>query len=815
MNRAVPVTVIAVAGVAAGAWFLVPRGPEAVLEEHWSMLDTYCTDCHNDIEYTADLSLEGRSPEEVAAEAAVWEKAIHKLDLGMMPPRDVARPEEELVEEFVTALETTLDAAAAENPYAGKPPVHRLNRAEYQNAIRDLLGVEADLASMLPSDGGDFGFDNIAEVLTTSPMLLERYLTVALRVADMAIGNPDAVVTTSTYNIPIDLTQDYHLPELPLGTRGGVKVLHHFPADAEYVFSGRLFRGVEEGLYGIEGHDIPHEFLVYVDGEVVFRTEVGGEEDHQLSLDEGINVAEEVIHERMTSPPVPVTAGPHEVVFTWKERPDSRPLTRQDAWEPAQRASLEIHNPSGMPRLEMGEIQGPHDATGVSETPSREKIFVCRPETAAEAPACAEEILLKLARRAFRRPVTVADIESPLAFYREARESGGSFDAGIHAAVSRILVSPSFLFRVESEASDVPAGSPYPISDFEHATRLSFFLWSSIPDEELLDLAEQGRLREPEVLEAQVRRMIADSRSDALIENFTGQWLQLRNLGVRVKPDLHIFDEFDHNLRQAFRRETELLFANVLREGRPVHELLTADYTFVNERLARHYGIDDVYGTRFRQVELENPDRRGILGHGSLLSLTSASTHSSPILRGKFILTELMNNPPPAAPDDVPALEESAPEGRPSTIREQLERHRADPVCSSCHDVIDPPGFALENFDAVGQWRDETREGLPIDSSGVLADGTEVDGPAALRDALTADPEMFANTVTRKLMIYALGRGLEPRDLPVVRKIVRNSAEDDYSIEAMILGIVDSFPFQMRVNSSESGDGQTIAQRRE
>lgn len=812
MKKAASITVVAVAGVAAGAWFLTTqRGPEAVLEEHWSMLDRYCTDCHNDVEYTADLSFEDRRPEDIAAQAEVWEKAIHKLNLGMMPPRDVDQPEAEAVTQFVGALESTLDTAAARRPYAGKSPVHRLNRAEYENAIRDLFGIEADLASMLPSDGGDFGFDNIAEVLTTSPMLLERYLTVALRVADMVIGNPEAVVTMSTYGMPIDLTQDYHLPELPLGTRGGVKVRHHFPADAEYVFAGRLFRGVEEGLYGIEGHDIPHDFLVFVDGEVVFRTQVGGKEDHELSLEEGINVAQDVIHERMTSQPIPVTAGPHDVVFTWKERV----AMGQDAWEPARRASLEIHNPSGMPRLEMGLIEGPHDPTGVSPMPSRERIFVCDPESAAEEPACAEEILLTLARRAFRRPVTVEDIASPLDFYRDARDSGGNFDQGIHAAVSRILVSPFFLFRVESEAPDVPAGSPYPISDFELATRLSFFLWSSIPDEELLDLAEQGRLREPDVLEAQVHRMLADSRSDALIENFTGQWLQLRNLGIRVKPDLHLYDEFDENLRRAFRRETELLFANVLREGRPVHELLTADYTFVNERLARHYGLDDVYGARFRKVELENPARRGILGHGSLLSLTSASTYSSPILRGKFILAELMNSPPPAPPDDVPALEESAPEGRPSTIREQLERHRADPACASCHSVIDPPGFALENFDAVGRWRDTTREGLPIDSKGILADGTAVDGPAALRAALTARPEMFANTVTQKLLIYALGRGLEPADMPVVRSIVRGAAEDDYGLESIVLGIVDSFPFQMRTNSAQSGEGLTVAERGE
>jgi Protein of unknown function (DUF1592)/Protein of unknown function (DUF1588)/Protein of unknown function (DUF1587)/Protein of unknown function (DUF1585)/Protein of unknown function (DUF1595)/Planctomycete cytochrome C len=805
------VIVVAAAAVAAGVYFMAHRGPESVLKEHWAMVDSYCIDCHNDAEFTGGLSFEGRNPGDVIADAEIWEKAIHKLNLGMMPPRDVDQPDREVVTQFVSALESTLDAAAQRHPYAGKTAVHRLNRAEYQNAIRDLLGVDADLAAMLPSDGGDFGFDNIAEVLTTSPMLLERYLTVALRVADMAVGNPDAIVTASTYGIPIEVTQDYHLDGMPLGTRGGVKVVHNFPADADYVFEGRLLRGVEEGLFGIEGHDIPHEFLVLVDDEVVYTTEIGGKDDHELSVEEGINVANTAIDEKLTSPRIPITAGPHEVAFTWKERRERE----QNAWEPGLRASLEIHNPSGMPRLEMGVVQGPYDVTGVSETPSREKIFVCRPDSAADEPACAEQILLKIARHAFRRPVTADDIAPAMAFYSDERASGGSFDQGIHSGLSRILVSPFFLFRVEKDASDVPQGSAAPIDEFELASRLSFFLWSSIPDDELLDLAEQGRLREPEVLEAQVQRMIADERSEALIENFTGQWLQLRNLDVRVKPDLKMFDDFDDNLRQAFRHETEMLFGNVLREGRPVHELLTADYTFVNERLARHYGIDGVYGARFRKVAVEDPNRQGLLGHGSLLSLTSVSSRTSPIIRGKFILAELLNNPPPAPPDNVPALEESAPKDRPSTVREQLELHRADPVCAACHTVIDPPGFALENFDAVGRWRETTREGLPIDSRGTLADGTEVDGPVALRQALVARPENFAGTVTEKMLIYALGRGLEPADMPVVRQIVRNSAEGGYRLDSIILGIVDSFPFQMRTNDSESSADVTVAQTRE
>lgn len=788
--------------VVGGSYFLLrPTTPEAELAEQWSVVQSYCVDCHNDAELTGGLSLEHRGPDSVHADAEVWEKVIHKLNIGLMPPREAEQPAPAERAAFLGALVATLDSAVEAEPYAAATKVHRLNRAEYANAVRDLLGVEADLDELLPSDGGDFGFDNIAEVLTTSPMLLERYLTVALRVADFAIGNPDAVVSASTYKIPIEVTQDYHLEGLPLGTRGGTRVTHYFPAEAEYVFAGRLVRGVEEGLFGIEGHEIPHEFLVMVDGEIVFSSKVGGRELHELSVAEGINVAQDAIEELLTSPRIPVSSGPHEVVFTWRERPEAS----QDVWEPSLRASLEAHNPSGMPRLEIGFVEGPYDATGVSDSPSRQKVMSCEPAAPTAERPCAEEILSGLARRAFRRPVDDEDLAAALDFYDRERVAGGDFDSGIKAGIARILVSPWFLFRVEAESSDVPAGSSHRISDYELASRLSFFLWSSIPDDELLDMADAGRLREPEVLESQVRRMIADRRSNALVSNFTGQWLQLRNLDVKVKPDLLLFPDFDDNLRQAFRRETEMLFANVLHQDRPVHELVSANYTFVNERLARHYGIDGVYGSRFRRVDVSDPNRYGLLGHGSLLALTSASSRTSPIIRGKFVVSELWNNPPPAPPGDVPALEESAPKDRPSTVREQLELHRANPTCAACHNNIDPIGFALENFDAVGRWRETTREGLVIDSAGILGDGTPVDGPIALREALLANPEVFASTVTQKLMIYALGRGLEAGDMPVVRRILRNAAEEDFRLSSIILGIVDSYPFQYRQNLSSPG----------
>jgi hypothetical protein len=786
------------------------RSPDAVLHERWAMIDRYCVDCHNDAELTGGVSFERLQPGNVVADARVWEAAIRKLRLGMMPPREEPQPEPQVREEFLAALESTLDAAAAARPHAGAETVHRLNRAEYANAVRDLFGVEIDVAELLPSDGGDFGFDNIASVLTTSPLLLERYLTAALRIADAAIGDVEAAPTAATYKIGVEVTQNQYMEGLPLGTRGGTVVRHNFPADAEYVLSGRLLNTVAEGYAGVEGHDEPHEFVITIDGAQVFSASIGGPEDHAENARDFL-ASRAAIDERMTSPPLPITAGPHDVGFTWVERP----AVEQSVWQPPLRATQEAHNPSGLPRLETVSIEGPYDATGVSPTPSRERILICQPQSQAEEPACAERIFAALAKRAFRRPVDADDLAPPLEFFAQAREEEGSFDAGIRAGVARLLVSPSFLYRTEHDPADLAAGSTHRISDLELASRLSFFLWSSIPDDELLDAAIAGRLKSASVLEAQVRRMIADPRADALVENFTGQWLQLRNLEQRVVPDLLLFPDFDDNLRKAFRRETELLFAEVLRGDRSVLELLTASYTFVNERLARHYGIPGVSGPRFRRVEHVDANRHGLLGHGSILSLTSAATRTSPIIRGKFLMANFLNSPPPIPPAVVPALEDSAPKDRPSTVREQLERHRENPNCAVCHRTLDPLGFALENFDAVGQWQDRTVDGLPIDAAGVLADGTPVDGPQELRAALTAKPEVFAGAVAEKMLIYALGRGLEPADMPVVRGIVRNAAKDDYRLSAIVLGIVDSLPFQMRTKPGGLSDLESIAQAKE
>jgi mono/diheme cytochrome c family protein len=773
-----------------------------------AMVTKYCVGCHNTrnpLPAGAPLALDKANLADPGADPTTWERVIRKLGVGAMPPQGSPTPGHEELSKFRATLVASLDAAAAKKNTPGRFVLHRLNRTEYANAVRDLLGVTVDVTDLLPSDGGDFGFDNIATALNTSPLLLERYLSAGLRIAELAVGDAGAEPGTHTYTISTVVTQTQHVDGLPLGTRGGMLVRHHFVADGEYVFSGRLLKTVAEGLVGVEGHETPHLFVVTLDGRQVFSAPIGGKEDHERAT-ENKPVAREEFDRRMTSPKIKVTAGFHEVGFTFVERPTQV----QDIWQPSLRSSQEAHNPSGLPRLRNGIIEGPYGTPAVSATESRRRVFVCTPKTAAQEGPCADQILSTVARRAFRRPVTKADLEAPMTLYREERAAGGDFDAGIRSGLARILTSPAFLFRSESDPASLPAGAAHRITDLELASRLSFFLWSSIPDDELLNLAIAGRLRTPRVLEAHVRRMIADERADALMNAFTGQWLQLRNLD-KVTPDVLLYPDFDDNVRQALRRETELLFASIVRENRSALDLLNADYTFVNERLARHYGIRGVYGSRFRRVPVTDPNRRGLLGHGSILSMTAVATRTSPVLRGKYIISNLLNTPPLPPPAVVPDLEESAHKDRPSTVREQLERHRANPVCASCHRNIDPVGFALENFDAVGQWRETTREGLAIDAAGVLADGSKVDGPVALRRALLSRPDVFAGTVTEKMLIYALGRGLEPVDMPVVRGIVRNAAEQNYAMQSIVLGIVKSAPFQMRTKLTDTNRASNTA----
>jgi mono/diheme cytochrome c family protein len=845
MNRALPAialawavatTLLAVRAVepsvqaAAGAQAASPSAPQSLpppapratpgeADRYRAWVKQYCVTCHNSRSpqpANDPVDLESASLDDLVPHAGTWERVLRKLAVRAMPPQGMPRPDEPGFAAFTTWLAGSLDRAWEGRSTPGRYVAHRLNRAEYRNAIRDLLALDVDVSALLPNDGGDFGFDNIAAALRTSPLLLDGYLTAAQRIATLAVGDPSAPAGTTEYSINRDYSQNQHVEGLPLGTRGGRVVRHVFPADGEYRLFGRLVRGIEEGYAGIEGNDTPRTFVITIDGLEVYSAEIGGPDDHKAQAKD-MNAARTIIDARMTAR-VAVTAGPHDVGFTFREKP----FVQQDVWQPSLRDSQEIHMIGGEPRLKTVAIEGPYNATGVSATPSRERIFVCRPQAPAGnggasatngAPsrrsppaleanegACANRILTSLTRRAFRRTVTAADVEAPLAFYTAARERGESFDAGIRAGVARILVSPSFLYRIERDPAGLKPGTAHRISDVDLASRLSFFLWSSIPDEGLLALAEAGRLRQPGVLAREVRRMIADRRADALVSNFVGQWLQLRNLEAKVKPDILAFPDFDDNIREAFRRETELLFAHVLRGNRSALELLSADYTFVNERLARHYGIPGVYGSRFRRVAITDPNRRGLLGHGSLLSMTSVATRTSPVFRGKFILTTFMNTPPPPPLPNVPALEEAAKDAatKPRTVREQLELHRQSPACAGCHRVIDPVGFALENFNPVGQWRSAGEDGAPLDTAGVLADGSKVDGPAALRQAILSRPDAFATLLTERMLTYALGRGVQPSDMPVVRRIVGAARKADYRLESFVLGIVESVPFQMR-----------------
>jgi len=781
---------------------------KATIDKQKAWVKQYCVTCHNTrnpLPANDPVNLETASLEDLTKDAATWERVLRKLNVRAMPPQGMPHPTEASYTDFTGWLTTSLDRGWQGKAIPGRYLVHRLNRAEYRNAVRDLLALDVDVSALLPNDGGNFGFDNIASALTTSPLLLDGYVTAAQRISTLAMGDPKVAPTTAEFLIPRNLSQNQRMEGLPLGTRGGRVVRHVFPADGEYKLIGRLYRGIEEGYTGIEGNDKPNTFIITIDGEEVYKAELGGPEDHAAQA-KSMNDIRPVIDARMTAT-VKVTAGPHDVGFTFKERPGEK----QDVWVPSVRDSQEFHFTGGLPKLKTVGIEGPYKVTGVSATPSRERLLICTPKVAAEETACAQRILMNIAKRAYRRPVTVADVEAPLAFYTEARSKGDSFDAGIRSGLARVLVSPYFLYRVERDPAGLRAGASRQVSDVELASRLSFFLWSSIPDQRLMDLASTGRLRAPGVLAAQVTRMLADPRSNAMVSNFTGQWLQLRNLESKVQPDILMFPDFDDNIREGFRTETEMLFGYILREKRSAMELLSADYTFLNERLAKHYGVSGVYGTRFRQVKLTDPNRFGLLGHGSILSLTSVATRTSPVYRGKYVLSTFLNTPPPPPLPNVPTLEESNKENAPKTVREQLERHRTPVVCASCHRVIDPPGFALEQFNSVGQWRNKGDHGAAIDSGGILADGTKVDGPVALRNAILARPDAFATVLTERLMTYALGRGVEPSDMPVVRAIVRKAALDNYRLAAIVQGIIDSAPFQMRTKLEPAGTSTTVA----
>jgi hypothetical protein len=748
-------------------------------------INKYCVSCHNDRLRTAGLSLQELDPADAAAHAQTWEKVVGKLRSRAMPPATASRPDEATYDLVASRLESALNAAAARKPNPGHPAVHRLNRAEYTNAVRDLLALDVDGPSLLPPDDQGFGFDNNADLLTMSPGLLDRYLLAARKVSRLAVGDPSIRPSVQRYAVSRLLTQDDRVSEeLPFGSRGGIVIRHHFPLDAEYVLRVRL--------QGNPGRTAGEQVEVRLDGERVKLFTVGGPSVGRG----GEGAPDPVLEVRFAA-----KAGPRMLGVSLVKR-----TTAPEGVAPARLPVGSISfRAAGIGSI---ELDGPYNASGVGDTPSRRRIFICRPGRSQDERACATQILSVLARRAYRRPVGEKDVKALLAFYDEGRAPG--FDAGIGAALERVLIDPEFLFRIERDPPQLPGGAAYRISDLELASRLSFFLWSSVPDDELLDVAARGKLSDPATLEQQVRRMLASGRASALVENFAAQWLYLRNMRTAA-PDAGQFPDFDDNLREAFQRETQLFLESQLREDHGVVDLLTANYTFLNERLARHYQIPNVYGSHFRRVTFDDASRGGLLGQGSILTVTSYATRTSPVLRGKWLLENILGAPPPPPPPDVPALKENSAGDRPLSVRQRMEEHRRNPVCASCHSRMDPLGFALENFDAIGRWRSTDEGHVPIDASGAL-DGVRFEGPVALKAVLLARRGEFVRTVTEKLLTYALGRGIEYYDRPAVRAILAQAAADDYRWSSLILGIVKSTPFEMRAKKvPEQVDGRGAA----
>jgi hypothetical protein len=773
--------------------------PDKAATQYSAVVEHYCYDCHDYAGQEAGLTLQGINLQDIGAHAEIWEKVARKLRGRMMPPPGEAHPDEKTYDGFVAYLETSLDAAAKKSPNPGRASIRRLNRTEYGNSVRALLALDVDASELLPADDEGYGFDNIADILRVSPSLLEQYLAASAKVAALAVGDPDTRAVTTVYRAPPDLAQGEHVEGLPLGTRGGILIHHNFPLDGEYGFDVFLVRNIVGYMTGLEW---PHQLEIAIDGERVFLAKVGGKEDNAMS-DANMSAAANAIDARLRTR-VFVPAGPHDVTVAFIEK------SQAETHEPLElhTRNLDLQDMNGIPVLDYVNVSGPFNPRGSGTTPSRERIFTCHPETTADEIPCATEILSSLAHRAYRRPVAEQDVALLLRFFADGRKRG-TFDSGIESALRLILSSPSFLFRDEKDPPGVAPGTLYAVDDLSLASRLSYFLWSGPPDDELLALAEKGKLHETGTYHAQVKRMLADPRANALVDNFAAQWLYLRNL-KSTHPDVEQFPDFDDNLRQAMRRETELLFEHVMREDRPISELMTANYTFLNERLAKHYGVPDIYGSQFRKVALTDPNRFGLLGQASILTVTSQPNRTSPVLRGKWVLENVLGTPPPSPPTNVPPFPENEAGKVPHSVRERLENHRKNPVCAACHSIMDPIGLGLENFDAVGRWR--TREpGGDVDASGHMANGKAINGPVSLREAVMADPEQFVRVVTAKLMTYALGRGLEYYDMPTVRGIVHDAAGDGYKFSAVITGIVDSVPFRMRVAQPREPAPKTVA----
>jgi hypothetical protein len=750
-------------------------------------LDRYCVSCHNSKVKTGGLALDVADVSRVGSDPAMWEKVVRKIRGRMMPPIGTPRPDEATYNALASHLESALDSAAMARPNPGRTDTfRRLSRVEYQNAIRDILAIDIDVSALLPKDDASHGFDNVSNG-ELSPTLLERYLAAAQKVSRAAVGAPLPSPPSHVVVLPADLTQEDHLEGLPLGTRGGASFTYNFPQQGVYEFQIRLARDRNEN---VEGLTEPQQIELSIDGSRVQTFTVKPNRNQS-----GAYYADEAVDKDLTLR-IGVGAGPHNVVVTFPRKTFALEETERQP-------SLAHFNMDRHPRVQIAlysvSIAGPFEVGAVMDTPSRRRLFVCNPAASRSEEACTRQIVSKVARHAFRRDVTTADLEAPMRFYRQARAESG-VEAGIEMAVRAVLASTEFLFRIEREPRNVAPKTPYRISDVELASRLSFFLWSSVPDDELLNLAVARTLNQPATLERQVKRMLADPKSEAVVSNFASQWLYLRNLAA-ASPDARQFPDFDDNLRQAFRRETELFFQSILAEDRSALDLLRANYTYVNERLAKHYGIPNVYGSRFRRVSLgDDSVRGGILGHGSVLTVTSYANRTSPVLRGKWILENIAGTPPPPPPPNVPLLQDTDGEGRVLSMRDRMVRHRASAACSSCHQLMDPAGLSMENFDAIGRWRTRTESGSAVDASGGLPDGSTFTGVSGLRDALLRRPELFVGTLTEKLMIYGLGRGLEHHDSPAIRAIVRNAQAQDYRFSALVLGIVRSDPFQMRMS---------------
>ena len=763
----------------------VAAAPDAATQR--ALVDKYCVTCHNARTKTANLLLDELDLSHLGQHPEIGEKVVRKMRAGLMPPTGMPRPDAATMESLASWMEGELDRGAV--MHLPPPGLHRLNRTEYANAIRDLLALQVDATKFLPPDDSTRGFDNIAGALTMSPALMEAYLSASGKISRLAIGNVTAPQQL-VFDVPPDTAQNYHIDGLPFGTRGGILISHQFPADGEYSFNVKGVTGYFQAvLGGINGEKLE----VTIDGERVYLFDW----DKEIANTTGLG---------RSTPKIKIPAGLHKVGVTFLATNDI-PATELN--KPFSRT---MNTPGSIPGFlfypHVGQvvIEGPFGATGATDTASRRKIFSCRPVAARDEASCARTIVSKLAKQAFRRPVTAADLQPLMAFYQAGRGEGGSFDDGIEAAIQRILADPEFIYRGEREPAGVAAGKSYRLTDLELASRLSFFLWSSIPDEQLIDLAAAGKLRDPAVVEQQVKRMLADPKSADLIENFTGQWLSVRALKT-VDPAVNLFPDFDDNLRNAFQREIELFFDSIVHEDRSILDLLTADYTFVNERLAKHYGIENIYGPQFRRVTLgpELDMRRGLLGKGALLTVTSNPARTSPVARGKWFQQTFLGVEPPQPPPGVEGIPVKPADNTGNlkvlSMRQTLEAHRANPTCAACHKIFEPVGIALENFDAIGAWR-TLDEGVPIDGSGVLADGSTLDGPSSLRDAIVRRSDQFARVVTEKLLTYALGRGVEDQDMPTVRAIVRGAAPSDYRFSSLVLGIVRSQAFEMNMKTA-------------